>query len=257
MCELLGMSANVPTDITFSLTGLMQRGGRTGPHRDGWGVALYEGRGIHLFKDSMPGADSEVARMIQGYPLKSCIVIAHIRHANVGSVNLANTHPFIREMGGRYWCFAHNGQLKDFAPEPGLFRPVGETDSEAAFCHLLNQVRCEFPESVEIEALLPTLVSVCDGYRQFGVFNTLLSNGEWLFTFCSSKLAHITRRAPFGPAHLKDAEVTVDFKAETTPDDVVTIIATEPLTENETWTLYEPGEWKVWRDGEIIMQGRV
>lgn len=30
MCELLGMSANVPTDICFSFTGLMQRGGRTG-----------------------------------------------------------------------------------------------------------------------------------------------------------------------------------------------------------------------------------
>jgi predicted glutamine amidotransferase len=40
MCELLGMSANVPTDIVFSFTGLMQRGGRTGPHRDGWGIAF-------------------------------------------------------------------------------------------------------------------------------------------------------------------------------------------------------------------------
>ena len=29
MCELLGMSANVPTDIVFSFTGLMQRGGKT------------------------------------------------------------------------------------------------------------------------------------------------------------------------------------------------------------------------------------
>ena len=28
MCELLGMSANVPTDICFSFTGLVQRGGR-------------------------------------------------------------------------------------------------------------------------------------------------------------------------------------------------------------------------------------
>ena len=43
MCELLGMSANVPTDIVFSFTGLMQRGGKTGPHRDGWGIAFYEG----------------------------------------------------------------------------------------------------------------------------------------------------------------------------------------------------------------------
>ena len=38
MCELLGMSANVPTDICFSFTGLVQRGGGTGPHKDGWGI---------------------------------------------------------------------------------------------------------------------------------------------------------------------------------------------------------------------------
>lgn len=50
MCELLGMSANVPTDIVFSFTGLMQRGGRTGPHRDGWGIGFYEGRGLRLFQ---------------------------------------------------------------------------------------------------------------------------------------------------------------------------------------------------------------
>lgn len=37
MCELLGMSANVPTDISFSLSGLIPRGGQTGPHKDGWG----------------------------------------------------------------------------------------------------------------------------------------------------------------------------------------------------------------------------
>ena len=40
MCELLGMSANVPTDIRFSFAGLAQRGGNTGPHRDGWGITV-------------------------------------------------------------------------------------------------------------------------------------------------------------------------------------------------------------------------
>ncbi|MGL5672600.1 MAG: class II glutamine amidotransferase, partial [Plesiomonas shigelloides] len=46
MCELLGMSANVPTDICFSFTGLARRGGQTGPHKDGWGITFYEGRGF-------------------------------------------------------------------------------------------------------------------------------------------------------------------------------------------------------------------
>jgi len=44
MCELLGMECNVPTDIVFSFSGLALRGGARGPHADGWGLALYEGR---------------------------------------------------------------------------------------------------------------------------------------------------------------------------------------------------------------------
>ena len=38
--------------------------------------------------------------------------------------------------------------------------------------------------------------------------------------------------------------------------DVVTVIATEPLTENETWTRYEPGQWSLWRRGECVSQGK-
>lgn len=255
MCELLGMSANVPTDIVFSFTGLMRRGGETGPHRDGWGIGFYEGRGLRLFQDPVASADSEVARLVQRYPIKSTAVVGHIRQANVGAVSLTNTHPFVREMWGRYWCFAHNGQLADFVPEQGFYQPVGDTDSEAAFCDMLNRLRNSFTTMPDVEGLLPLLVAACEHYRSKGVFNCLLSNGDWLFTYCSTKLACITRRAPFGPATLKDADLTVDFQAETTADDVVSVIATEPLTDNEHWQLYQPGQWKLWRKGEVVAQG--
>ena len=255
MCELLGMSANVPTDIVFSFTGLMRRGGETGPHRDGWGIGFYEGRGLRLFQDPQASADSEVARLVQRYPVKSTAVIGHIRQANVGAVNLANTHPFVRELWGRYWCFAHNGQLARFEPAAGLYQPVGDTDSEAAFCDLLNRLRAAFTTMPDVAALLPLLVAACDEYRSKGVFNCLLSNGDWLFSYCSTKLACITRRAPFGPATLKDADLTVNFQAETSADDVVSIIATEPLTDNENWQLYQPGQWVLWRQGDVLAQG--
>ncbi|MEZ3134871.1 class II glutamine amidotransferase [Stutzerimonas kunmingensis] len=257
MCELLGMSANVPTDIVFSFTGLMQRGGKTGPHKDGWGIAFYEGRGLRLFQDPVASCESEVAKMVQRYLIKSEVVIGHIRHANVGKVSLVNTHPFVRELWGQHWCFAHNGQLSDFEPGKGIYRPVGDTDSERAFCDLLNRIRLDFPDRCDPQSLLPVLLGACNEYRRKGVFNCLLSNGEWLFSFCSTKLAEITRRAPFGPAQLRDAELTVNFHAETTPDDVVTVLATEPLTNNEQWTLHEPGQWSLWRQGECVAQGKV
>ena len=50
MCQLLGMNCNTPTDVTFSFSGFAQRGGNTGEHTDGWGIAFFEG-------------DSSVARL--------------------------------------------------------------------------------------------------------------------------------------------------------------------------------------------------
>ena len=212
--------------------------------------------GLRLLQDPRASSESEVAQLVQRYPIKSEVVIGHIRQANVGKVCLVNTHPFSRELWGRNWCFAHNGQLAGLEGSTTFYRPVGETDSEAAFCDLLNRVRRAFPEPVSVEMLLPVLVASCASYRKLGVFNCLLSDGDWLFSFCSTKLAHITRRAPFGPAQLKDADLKVDFQSETTPNDVVTVIATEPLTDNEQWSLYQPGEWRLWRRGECITHGK-
>jgi predicted glutamine amidotransferase len=142
LCELLGMDSNVPTDIRFSFAGLMRRGGATGPHRDGWGIALYEGNGCRTFHDPAPSAHSEIARFIRGYPIKSRIVICHIRRANRGRIALENTHPFTRELWGRNWSFAHNGQLRGIKRWPSVhFRAVGTTDSQHAFCWLMGSLR--------------------------------------------------------------------------------------------------------------------
>jgi len=257
MCELLGMSANTPTDLCFSFSGLIQRGGATGPHKDGWGVSFYEGKGVRSFHDVEPSCQSPIARFLQEHPIKSQTAISHIRQANVGSVNLANTHPFVRELWGHYWVFAHNGQLTRFSRRDGMYEPVGDTDSENIFCDLMNQMRQNLPRDAGPLQLVDTLVAQAQNYAQQGVFNCLLSNGDWLFTFCTTKMAAITRRAPFGPAELKDTELTVDFAAETTPADVVSIIATAPLTCDENWEIYQPGEWRLWQLGEVVASGRV
>ncbi|WP_064602317.1 class II glutamine amidotransferase [Photobacterium sp. J15] len=254
MCELLGMSANVPTDICFSFTGLMQRGGNTGPHSDGWGITFYEGRGFRTFKDPNPSSRSRIAELVQEYPIKSCAVISHIRQANRGGVSLENTHPFTRELWGRYWTFAHNGQLTEYQSlDTGRFNPVGQTDSEKAFCWLLNQMEERFPVMPQkLEPVLDFVASCCDQLRQLGVYNMLLSDGEYVLTYCSNNLHWITRRAPFGQASLIDEDVTIDFQKETTPNDVVTVIATQPLTNDENWHKMEVGEFNMFHYGERI-----
>ncbi|NHB86998.1 class II glutamine amidotransferase [Photorhabdus tasmaniensis] len=254
MCELLGMSANVPTDICFSLSGLIQRGGHTGPHKDGWGITFYEGRGCRTFKDHQPGCHSPVARFVQEYPIKSRVVISHIRQANRGNVALENTHPFIREMWGRNWTYAHNGQLKGYRRlETGQYRPVGQTDSEHAFCWILHQLSQKYPRTPSNwPAVFRFIASLADELRKKGVFNMLLSDGCFVMAYCSTHLYWITRRAPFGKAKLLDQDVEIDFQQHTKPDDVVSVIVTQPLTGNESWNRIEPGDYALFHLGERI-----
>jgi glutamine amidotransferase len=87
-----------------------------------------------------------------------------------------------------------------------------------------------------------------------GTFNLMLSDGSALFVHCSTKLHYVVRQHPFVTASLSDEDVSVDFSQVTTPEDRVAIIVTEPLTTNEQWTAFAPGEFKVFMDGMSIQE---
>jgi predicted glutamine amidotransferase len=250
MCELLGMNANTPTDVMFSVTGLAKRAHE---HRDGFGIAFFEGRGLRHFLDPVSALESPVAQMVQRYPIKSRNVIAHIRKATQGRVALENSHPFVRELWGRYWVFAHNGDLKGFAPRlHGAFRPVGDTDSERAFCWLMQELAKAHASVPTIGELTHTLRELLPQPARHGTFNLLLSNGEALWAHGTTKLHWVQRRHPFGAAHLADEDLQMDFAPLTDPDDRIVVVATAPLTRNETWTAFAPGELRVFADGEPV-----
>jgi predicted glutamine amidotransferase len=254
MCQLLGMNCNVPTDIVFSFTGFATRGGGTDTHNDGWGIAFFEGRGVRHFVDYQAASESPIADLIKRCPIKSKNVIAHIRKATQGRVALENCHPFVRELWGRYWVFAHNGDLKEFQPVlNGAFRPVGTTDSEWAFCYLLQELRRRFGDAPpELPALTAALRELTGEIGKHGPFNMMLSDGSALFTHCSTNLYYIVRKYPFTTAKLSDEDMLVDFSKVTTPNDRVAIIVTAPLTANETWTQFRQGEFKVFVEGAPV-----
>lgn len=252
------MSANVPTDICFSFAGLMQRGGKTGPHTDGWGITFYEGKGCRTFKDPRPSCDSKIANLVREYPIKSLAVISHIRQANRGGVALENTHPFTREVWGKNWTYAHNGQLSDYQKlDTGSYTPIGETDSEIAFCWLLQQVEVRYPRQPEDMAqVFEYIATLADQLRQLGVFNMLLTDGDFVMAYCSNNLHYITRRAPFGQANLIDEDIAVNFANETSDTDIVSVIATKPLTHDEVWHGMQPGEYGVFCHGRVILTNK-
>jgi glutamine amidotransferase len=247
------MECNVPTDIVFYFSGLALRGGLRGPHSDGWGLALYEGRAVRTFLEPAAAAKSALADFVRKNPIPTLLAVAHVRRKTRGRVSLENTHPFVRELWGRQWVFAHNGTVRGARKLTlGRFRPVGDTDSERAFCMLmggLDERFASYPRSRRV--LWEAIAEIGAELGVRGSFNFLLGDGEHLYARCATKLHYIVRKAPFKEATLADEEVRIDFSAVTTPKDRVAIVATAPLTRDEVWTAGTPGSMWVFRQGTL------
>ncbi len=144
VCELLAISARFPTTIHLSLAVLARHGGDADPHRDGWGVAYLQDGDALVLREPDAASTSALLACAKHTVLRSSTVIAHIRRATQGPRMLRNTQPFARELGGRQHVFAHNGMLPGIEDDARFsarrFRRIGDTDSEHAFCALLDRI---------------------------------------------------------------------------------------------------------------------
>lgn len=191
MCELFGISSRHPTGVRHPLTEFARRGGGTGPHSDGWGIAFLRDGDVQLIREPEPSAHSAHLRFIHESHAPSTLVLSHIRKATQGSVCLRNTQPFTRELGGRPHIFAHNGDLGAVRHELDLsatrFRSIGDTDSEHAFCYLLSlleplwRAACPTGLPPTLQERLDIFGRFVDAMASFGAANFLYSDGDCLF----------------------------------------------------------------------------
>ena len=263
MCELFAMSSRLPTTVTISLEELARRGGETGPHDDGWGIAYYEGKDLRLIKDMTAASDSVWVRLVGELQPRSTTVIAHIRNATVGDPSFANTHPFTRELGGHRHVFAHNGGLQDLGELPGVddgtYRAIGETDSERAFCALLHRMEAAWRAAGGLPPLKERTRVVAEfaaEIRQLGAANFLYSDGEALFLHGHRRwdgqkteppgLHILSRVCVEGEEHIACAGVTL-----ADADQEVILVASVPLTD-EDWMPLAEGDLVVLKDGAIV-----
>ncbi|WP_298830682.1 class II glutamine amidotransferase [uncultured Piscinibacter sp.] len=255
MCQLFALNSNTPSTATFSFTGLSARGGLTGDHVDGYGMAFHEGRACRLFVDEQRASDAALAEFLRRQPIRARSVLAHVRRATQGAVRLENCHPFVREWQGRHWSFCHNGDLKDFTPRlNGSELPVGDTDSERAFCFLLQELRRHFRRRAvpHWKHVAPLLAELAGRVARHGAFNFLLCDGEVLYAHASTRLHALQRQHPFPAAQLVDHDLVLDLAQANGPDDRMVLIATEPLTRNEPWRPFAPGELRVYAAGDEV-----
>lgn len=146
MCRLFGFRSVIQSQVHRSLVqadnalcGLSEQ------HPDGWGVAYYVDGTPHLMRSACSALSDRVFQRVSGV-VASETVLAHVRKATQGPLNVLNCHPF---QHGR-WVFAHNGDIPNFAERreqllaqvsPRLVRFIlGETDSEVLFFLVLTQL---------------------------------------------------------------------------------------------------------------------
>jgi predicted glutamine amidotransferase len=265
MCELFCLSSRLPTSVTFSLRKFANRGGLGSHNVDGWGVAFHDGREARLYKEPEPAGDSPWLAFIQERRLPTRLLISHIRHATRGALSLANTQPFARELGGRTHLFAHNGRLEGiddrFAASKGRFRPVGDTDSEMAFCLLLERLSSLWDGSAvpPLAARLAVVTGLAADLRPLGPANFLYSDGEVVFghghrrtqvdgTIAPPGLWCLQRACAVDTEALAPAGVTIEPAAG--PQEI-TLLASVPVTD-EQWRPLAEGEIVVVADGQVV-----
>jgi glutamine amidotransferase len=146
MCRLFGFRSVLKSQVHRSLVAAENAlAVQSRKHSDGWGVAYYIADSPHVIKSVMPAAKDSIFERVSGV-VASETVLAHLRKATVGSVNILNAHPF---QHGR-WVFAHNGEVRNFDEHRAAIRAevavplrryiLGDTDSETLFYLFLSHL---------------------------------------------------------------------------------------------------------------------
>jgi len=178
MCRLFGFRSSVRSGVHESLIAAENALARQSMENpDGWGVAYYQKRFPHVIRSEKLAIEDNLFKDVSAV-VSTRTLVAHVRKATVGKVEVLNCHPF--QHGP--WCFAHNGNIAFFAKNPQvrdliaheidprfLSYVLGSTDSEMCFylflSRLARKVEDIYHEGVRIqlalEALQETVDTIC------------------------------------------------------------------------------------------------
>ncbi|KAL3898992.1 MAG: hypothetical protein SGARI_006558 [Bacillariaceae sp.] len=188
-----------------------------------------------------------MASFLSHQPMRTLNLMAHIRYATVGAVELSNVHPFCREMWGMNWAFSMNGDVPIFKKNlhQKLTSLVEAGDGPCGNEKFYSPQLCDEIVQDDPELTIMNFLLTCGP-------NTL-----WVYSWPGARpgskvwngLHYTTRNAPFQQTHLCDMDYTVDFSTHTAANDRVSVIATQPLTDDEEWIELKKGELVVFDEG--------
>ena len=269
MCELFAMNSRKPTAVTYSLNEFSRNGSKLRHNRDGWGIAFARDREAFLVKEPHPAFDSAWVKFIAQQPIKTTTAIAHVRYATRGQHTMENTHPFRRSLGHRIHLFAHNGTLMEIeqnVDETALcYLPIGETDSELAFCMLLSMLQRHYArhKSPSLETRFDVFFEFCEQMKMLGPSNFLYYDGEVLFAHAHKRIyeeaGELVGPKPPG-LHIKRCQTNTLQDTLTYPglkveflDHRTVLLASVPL-DDQGWEALPEGTVLALKGGEVLKQ---
>jgi glutamine amidotransferase len=250
----MGLSFNVPVRSEISFRGFMKRG-RSNP--DGWGLALFpDGKAAQVLKEPVEAGKSRLAELLRDYPhLKSTVFVGHVRYASKGDPTYSNTYPFEGILHAKDYVFAHNGTLQGFkGKRSNEFIPLGDTDSEWAFCQVIDWLNTERMSSWSAAAYA-NLEGVFRNLNKYGGLNILMSDGDHLFCYHDKDrrngLCYVQREFAHTRIRLLDEDWVDDLGKTKDLEQKGYVVATRPLTD-EKWTDFSGGQLIVFCKGEVV-----
>ncbi|HQG97015.1 MAG TPA: class II glutamine amidotransferase [Thermotogota bacterium] len=178
MCRMLGVISSKPQRIGLWIPALeiQAKTGMHHPHSDGYGVAFYKDRTLHLRHEVRPVW--ERSPIVNEDETGTCLVM-HARKASKGATTLDNVQPFYARSDDWQLVYCHNGTVRDIDRLDGSeeFLEKGLLDSAVMFHRLIDSL----PFYDDLPACMMALILEVEGQcRNWTSLNALFSNGTSL-----------------------------------------------------------------------------
>lgn len=249
MCRLFGLHSgkHVCTATFWLLDAPDSLSEQSRRNPDGTGLGVFDKHGQpHVYKEPI-AAWQDAKFATEAHQMTGTSVIAHVRYATTGSLDIRNTHPFLQD--GR--IFAHNGVLEGLDVLDARLREVGtddvvlgDTDSERVFALITAAIRAR---DGDITAGLVDAMQWLAEHVPIYAVNVLLATATdmWALRYPQTHELYILDRSRETASHEPEFDLCtlrIHARSEHLCTRPSVVFATERMDADARWRLLEPGE---------------
>lgn len=261
MCRLFGLhSGRSVVTATFWLLDApdnLRVQSRRNP--DGTGLGLFDHNGKPVVSKQPIAAWEDTVFACEAHEMTGTTVVAHVRYASTGTLDVRNTHPFLQDRR----IFAHNGVVEGLdvldrrlAELRAADLVLGQTDSERVFALITASIG---ETEGDVEAGLLDAMNWLAANVPIYAVNILLSTATdmWALRYPEPHELYLLERREPGRSTTFDLRSSrIHARSEHLDLKPSVVFASEPMDDDPTWRLLDPGTL-VHVDADLTVTERV